>query len=139
MLKLCNYCYFTLTEPGQKKDKLINNVIAWLPSEVLNHNAKILPKLSSKKMSHPSQSTCNADDMKCPHPGLSYNPTIEDHVSLLDNIAEKETELIKHEAHINRCTQNLFKQVSKDENEVWYYNYRVIQILMYFIYCFFRK
>jgi len=89
-----------------------------LPSEVLNHNAKILPKLSNKKMSHPSQTTCKADDMKCPHPGLSYNPTIEDHVSLLANIAEKETELIKHEAHMNRVTRNLFKQVSKEKNEV---------------------
>lgn len=69
-------------------------------------------------MSHPSQSTCSAEDMKCPHPGLSYNPTIEDHVSLLANIAEKETELIKHETHINRVTQNLFKQVSKDKHEV---------------------
>jgi len=89
-----------------------------LPSEVLNHNAKILPKLSNKKMSHPSQTTCEADDMKCPHPGLSYNPTIEDHVSLLANIAEKETELIKHEAHMNRVTRNLFQQVSKEKNEV---------------------
>jgi len=89
-----------------------------LPSEVLNHNAKILPKLSNKKMSHPSQTTCKAEDMKCPHPGLSYNPTIEDHVSLLANIAEKETELIKHEAHMNRVTHKLFKQVSKDKHEV---------------------
>ncbi|XP_026804896.1 ribosome biogenesis protein NOP53 [Rhopalosiphum maidis] len=104
-------------EPGQRKDKLIKNVIKWLPSEVLNHNAKVLPKLSNKKMSHPSQSTCSVEDMKCPHPGLSYNPTIEDHVSLLTNIAEKETELIKHEAHINRVTRNLFKQVSKDKHE----------------------
>ncbi|XP_060867100.1 ribosome biogenesis protein NOP53-like [Metopolophium dirhodum] len=104
-------------EPGQRKDKLIKNVIKWLPSEVLNHNAKILPKLSNKKMSHPSQTTCKAEDMKCPHPGLSYNPTIEDHVSLLTNIADKETELIKHEAHMNRVTRNLFQQVSKEKNE----------------------
>lgn len=69
-------------------------------------------------MSHPAQSTCIVDDMKCPHPGLSYNPTIEDHVSLLANIAEKESELQKHEAHINRVTQSLFKQVSKDKHEV---------------------
>lgn len=89
-----------------------------MPSEVLKHNAKVLPKLSNKKMSHPSQTTCKAEDMKCPHPGLSYNPTIEDHVSLLANIAEKETELIKHEAHMNRVTRNLFKQVSKDKHEV---------------------
>lgn len=89
-----------------------------MPNEVLNHNAKVLPKLSDKKMSHPSQSTCKAEDMKCPHPGLSYNPTIEDHVSLLANIAEKETELMKHEAHMNRVTQNLFKQVSKEKHEV---------------------
>ncbi|VVC39985.1 Ribosome biogenesis protein Nop53/GLTSCR2 [Cinara cedri] len=104
-------------EPGQHKEKLINNVIKWLPSEVLNHNAKILPKLSDKKMVHPSQRLCKVDDMKCPHPGLSYNPTIEDHVSLLATIAEKETELIKHEAHVNRVTQSLFKQVSKEKHE----------------------
>lgn len=72
-------------------------------------------------MCHPIQSTCNADDMKCPHPGLSYNPTIEDHCSLLDTIAEKETELLKRETHINRVTQNLFKQVSMDKHEVILY------------------
>jgi len=104
-------------EPGQRKDKFINNVVKWIPDEVLKHNAKVLPKLSDKKMSRPSQGTCSADDMKCPHPGLSYNPTIEDHVSLLTNIAEKETELIKHETHINRVTQKLFQQVSKDKHE----------------------
>lgn len=69
-------------------------------------------------MSRPCQSTCNADDMKCPHPGLSYNPTIEDHISLLNNVAEKETDLIKHEAHMNRVTQKLFQQVSKDKHDV---------------------
>lgn len=69
-------------------------------------------------MSHPRQRTCDADDMRCPHPGLSYNPKIEDHISLLANIAEKETELQKREAHINRVTQNLFKSVSKDKHEV---------------------
>lgn len=104
-------------DPGQRKDKLINHVIKWIPNEVLNHNAKVLPKLSEKKMSRPCQSTCNADDMKCPHPGLSYNPTIEDHISLLNNVAEKETDLIKHEAHMNRVTQKLFQQVSKDKHE----------------------
>lgn len=113
------YIFFIFTtEPGQKKDKLINNVIKWLPNEILNHNAKVLPKLSDKRMSHPSQGTCNVDDMKCPHPGLSYNPTIEDHTSLLSNIAEQETELIKHEAHINRVTQKLFKQVLQNKHEV---------------------
>lgn len=113
----CFYFYFSI-EPGQKKEKLINNVIKWIPKEALNHNAKVLPKLRNKIMSHPIQSTCNANDMKCPHPGLSYNPTIEDHISLLSNIAEKETELEKHEAHINRVTQRLFKQVSMEKHEV---------------------
>jgi len=83
-------------------------------------------------MSHPSQTTCNAEDMKCPHPGLSYNPTIEDHVSLLANIAEKETELIKHEAHMNRVTRNLFKQVSKDKHEVYM---KLIILYLYKIDC----
>jgi len=69
-------------------------------------------------MFHPNQDTCNADDMKCPHPGLSYNPKIEDHISLLTNIADNETKLIKHEAHINRVTQKLFQQVSVDKHEV---------------------
>lgn len=106
-------------DPGQKKDKLTKNVISWLPNEVLKHNSKVIPSLSSKKMFHPSQS--NVDDIKVPHPGLSYNPAIEDHVSLLENIAIKETEFIKQEAHIQRCTQKLFKQVSQDTHEVILY------------------
>ncbi|XP_050422025.1 ribosome biogenesis protein NOP53 [Adelges cooleyi] len=102
-------------EPGQKKEKLVKNVISWIPKEALQHNAKVIPSLSLKTMSRPRQG--NINDTKIPHPGISYNPTIEDHVTLLENIADKEMEFIKHEAHIKRCTQSLFKQVSQETHE----------------------
>lgn len=53
-----------------------------------------------------------------PHPGMSYNPSFEDHQDLLKIVAEKEVKLIKEEEHLIRCTKNMFQKVTPDSRDV---------------------
>lgn len=53
-----------------------------------------------------------------PHPGTSYNPSYEDHVDLLNQIAEKEKMIIKEEKHLNRVTRSMFRKVTEAERDV---------------------
>ncbi|XP_034184759.1 ribosome biogenesis protein NOP53 [Osmia lignaria lignaria] len=55
--------------------------------------------------------------IEAPHPGTSYNPSFEDHQTLLHQIAKKEMELIKEEQHLKRVTTDMFKKVSVEEKE----------------------
>nr|XP_033329970.1 ribosome biogenesis protein NOP53 [Megalopta genalis] len=55
--------------------------------------------------------------IEIPHPGTSYNPSYEDHQKLLQEIAEKELELMKEEKHLERVTTKMFKKVSLVERE----------------------
>nr|XP_023027716.1 ribosome biogenesis protein NOP53-like [Leptinotarsa decemlineata] len=55
-----------------------------------------------------------------PHPGMSYNPSYEDHQKLLKLVADKETKLIKEDAHLTRCTKGMFtKTTEKKRDQSW--------------------
>lgn len=53
-----------------------------------------------------------------PHPGMSYNPTYDDHQNLLRIVAEKEQNLIKTEEHLTRVTRGMFQKVAEEERDV---------------------
>lgn len=55
--------------------------------------------------------------IEVPHPGTSYNPSYEDHQNLLQEVAQKELNLIKEEKHLERVTTKMFKKVSAAEKE----------------------
>lgn len=67
--------------------------------------------------------------VEAPHPGTSYNPSLKDHQTLLNEIAQKEMKIIKEEKHIERVTTKMFKRVPAEKREVRY----LIQIIIYFI------
>lgn len=56
--------------------------------------------------------------MEPPHPGMSYNPSFEDHQDLLRIVAEKEAKVIKEENHLTRCTAGMFQKVTEDKRDV---------------------
>ncbi|XP_031841097.2 ribosome biogenesis protein NOP53 [Nomia melanderi] len=100
------------------KDK-VNSVIdeKWMSSDTMRHTLlhfgmkkKRLPASLHKKPSA-------LPTIEMPHPGMSYNPAYEDHQELLQEIAEKELQLIKEEEHLKRVTTNMFKKVSHEERE----------------------
>lgn len=53
-----------------------------------------------------------------PHPGLSYNPSLEDHCNLLQEVVEKEKKIMKQEEHLNRVTKGMLKKVDANEKHV---------------------
>lgn len=53
-----------------------------------------------------------------PHPGMSYNPSYEDHQNLLKLVADKETEFIKKEEYLTRNTKGMFKKVAPSTRDV---------------------
>lgn len=52
-----------------------------------------------------------------PHPGTSYNPSLEDHLSLLAAVEDRELKIIKKEDHLERVTTAMFKKVSAEERD----------------------
>lgn len=56
--------------------------------------------------------------IEAPHPGLSYNPSFEDHQDLLEKVKERELRIIKKEEHLTRVTTAMFDRVSATERDI---------------------
>ena len=89
----------------------------WLTSDTVRHNLavqgirkrKIVTSLRKKPSALPA--------VNVPHPGTSYNPSYEDHQSLLREVADEELKLMKQEAHLNRVTTKMFRKVSAEQRD----------------------
>jgi nucleolar protein 53 len=76
---------------------------------------------SSKTVKRPAKhETSVLPSIEAPHPGMSYNPSFDDHQDLLKAIADKELKIIKEEKHLNRVTKGMFSKVTVDQKEVRY-------------------
>lgn len=53
-----------------------------------------------------------------PHPGSSYNPSFNDHQSLLDAVKERETKIIKKEQHLDRVTTAMFDKMPAIDRDI---------------------
>ncbi|CAG9132695.1 unnamed protein product [Plutella xylostella] len=55
-----------------------------------------------------------------PHPGVSYNPSYEEHQALLRDVVSHEEQLMKREQHLLRVTTGMFSRVTeKQRDENW--------------------
>ncbi|KAF7398568.1 hypothetical protein HZH66_006465 [Vespula vulgaris] len=89
----------------------------WMTSDTVRHT---LTHMGVKKRKLPTslhKKPSVLPAIEAPHPGTSYNPSYNDHQDLLNEIAKKELELMKEEAHLNRVTTKMFKKVSLDEKD----------------------
>lgn len=100
------------------KEKIAKDIdIEWLSPDTIRHT---LTHFGVKKKRLPSslhKKPSVLPAVEAPHPGMSYNPSFEDHQSLLHEVAQKELELIKEEKHLERVTTKMFKKVSPEEKE----------------------
>ncbi|CAH0559562.1 unnamed protein product [Brassicogethes aeneus] len=92
----------------------------WATTLTKKHNLKgvgalqktTAKSLSKKKSLHPS--------IEAPHPGMSYNPSYEDHQDLLRMVADKETQYIKKEEYLTRVTRGMFNKVTPGKrDQMW--------------------
>ncbi|CAD1468186.1 unnamed protein product, partial [Heterotrigona itama] len=89
----------------------------WMSSDTVRHT---LTHFGVKKKRIPAslrKRPSNIPAVESPHPGISYNPSFQDHQNLLCEVVRKEKEFIKEEEHLKRVTTKMFKKVSPEERE----------------------
>ncbi|XP_076236107.1 ribosome biogenesis protein NOP53 [Calliopsis andreniformis] len=100
------------------KDKFGQEIdLDWLSANTIKHT---LTHFGEKKKKLPSslyKKPSVISPIEAPHPGMSYNPSFEDHQKLLQEVAQKELALIKEEKHLERVTTKMFKKVSPEEKQ----------------------
>ncbi|XP_065207482.1 ribosome biogenesis protein NOP53 [Planococcus citri] len=101
------------TPDDSKLSKLKN----WMNSNTLLHTVRNVSCFKESSNYRPEKVVTEVSSFEVPHPGISYNPTFQDHLTLVKEVAEKEIDLQKKEAHLDRVTQNLFKQITAEQNE----------------------
>ncbi|KAK2587379.1 hypothetical protein KPH14_003096 [Odynerus spinipes] len=89
----------------------------WMSSDAVRHMYSHMGVKKRKLPASLHKKPSVLPAIEVPHPGTSYNPSYDDHQELLHEVAQKELELIKEEAHLNRVTTNMFKKVSAAEKE----------------------
>ncbi|CAB3370897.1 Hypothetical predicted protein [Cloeon dipterum] len=80
----------------------------WLNPKTLVHTIEHFEKKIGKKSTFSRKKNSVLPAVEAPHPGESYNPTLEDHQDLLQQVADHEMKLIKLEKHIERVTTKMF-------------------------------
>ncbi|XP_015190544.1 PREDICTED: uncharacterized protein LOC107074041 [Polistes dominula] len=101
-----------------KEDPVLSKIdTEWMTSDTMRHTLSHMGlkkrKLPTSLLKKPSALPA----IEAPHPGISYNPSYKDHQNLLNDIAQKELQLMKEEAHLNRVTTNMFKKISPSEKD----------------------
>ncbi|KAI5741510.1 hypothetical protein M8J76_014345 [Diaphorina citri] len=89
----------------------------WISQEAKDHYLKLTPY---RRLNVPPSISSRPNlipGVKAPHPGMSYNPSLEDHQDLLQKVVAKEEAEKKQEEHLDRVTSAMFNRMSKQETE----------------------
>lgn len=89
----------------------------WLEKNTTKHNLKNLGVPQKKVVDSVKKKTSYFPSIEPPHPGMSYNPSFEDHQELLNIVATKEKEIMKKEEHLTRVTRGMFQKVSAQKRD----------------------
>ncbi|XP_016984720.1 ribosome biogenesis protein NOP53 [Drosophila rhopaloa] len=97
--------------PGLKDEK------GWISRDLALHTAGNIGKKVVKTHSSLHHKTTKAKKFELPHPGMSYNPSPEDHQSLISAVVDREEGIIKKEQHLKRVTTSMFSRVTPEERD----------------------
>jgi nucleolar protein 53 len=91
--------------------------VHWITPELVKYHMynRGKPMMKTPQITHEKRSQLKA--VVAPHPGVSYNPSVADHYTLLDKVVEKEKAHIKEEKHLDRVTTKLFTKMTPAERE----------------------
>lgn len=98
----------------------------WITDATKRHSLKGIGKLRKRILKPPNKERTVLPSVEVPHPGTSYNPSYADHQSLLSEVVNKERNLMKEEAHLNRVTKYMFKKFAPHKKNVSFDVYTVI-------------
>ncbi|XP_037868007.1 ribosome biogenesis protein NOP53 isoform X1 [Bombyx mori] len=87
----------------------------FIPPQAQLHN--VLPEQRLRQKPPLAQTLVTRAAVDVPHPGVSYNPSYQEHQELLQEVVQHEQKLIKKEQHLDRVTTKMFKKVTAAEKE----------------------
>ncbi|XP_055911173.1 ribosome biogenesis protein NOP53 [Eupeodes corollae] len=97
-------------EPALKDD-------TWVSKDLALYTLKNIGKGTIKVHDSVRHKTTKAKKFEPPHPGMSYNPSLQDHQDLINNVISKEEEIIKVEKHLKRVTTDMFSKVTPEQRD----------------------
>lgn len=89
----------------------------WYNKTLVEHNLKGLGK---PKVRPPGELRVTRSKLKAvqpPHPGMSYNPTFDDHQELIEQVVAKEEIIIKRQERMERVVTKKFGKMTRDQVE----------------------
>uniref|UniRef100_A0A336LMN0 Ribosome biogenesis protein NOP53 n=1 Tax=Culicoides sonorensis TaxID=179676 RepID=A0A336LMN0_CULSO len=95
--------------------KELNN--EWYNKTLVEHNLKGLGKPKVRLPGELRQKRSKLKAVQPPHPGLSYNPTFDDHQELIEEVVKKEETIIKKREHLERVLTNKMAKMTRDQIE----------------------
>ncbi|XP_050354773.1 ribosome biogenesis protein NOP53 [Nymphalis io] len=87
----------------------------FISTEAQLHNVPTTKWLRAKPP--PPKTVLKRKAVDVPHPGVSYNPSFQEHQELLQEVVQHEQKMMKREAHLHRVTTGLFSKVTLKEKE----------------------
>lgn len=105
--------FFILDEPSK-----LSKLKSWFNETTVLHTVRNTSDLKEQSSYRPSAAETIIPSFETPHPGISYNPSFTDHLNIATEVSTLVTKTEKEERHLNRVTQQMFKQISSDKNEV---------------------
>ncbi|CAG4990806.1 unnamed protein product [Parnassius apollo] len=87
----------------------------FVSQEAQLHN--VLPEKRLRPKPPPPKTVATRAAIETPHPGVSYNPSYQEHQDLLQEVVQHEEKMMKKEAHLNRVTTKMFSKVTAQDKE----------------------
>ncbi|KAL0277003.1 UNVERIFIED_CONTAM: hypothetical protein PYX00_004438 [Menopon gallinae] len=87
----------------------------WLYEDTVRHTLTNTGNLNVKPPKSIRTKPSQIPAVEPPHPGTSYNPSLKDHRSILELVAETEQKMEKSEKHLKRVTTDMFQKVKQSE------------------------
>lgn len=87
----------------------------WYNKVLVEHNMKNTgrPLVKIPNVTHHKSSQLKP--ISVPHPGTSYNPTVDDHEKIVNKAIEVEEQKMVEEEHLARVTENMFPKRTPEE------------------------
>lgn len=97
--------------PGLKDEK------GWISKELALHVTKNIGKPVVKVHDSIRHRTIKTKKFVAPHAGMSYNPSLDDHQALLNEVVQREKKIIKEKNHLKRVTTQMFSKVTPEQRD----------------------
>lgn len=101
----------------QKKKSLQND---WFTEDLVDYHLKNTGTNLRRVPGTARKRTTKLDAVAAPHPGISYNPSLEAHNQLIEEAVQREKKIIAEEDHLERVVGRILKKVPAGDHDRQY-------------------